>query len=257
MKFLSLVQNEIMKITSKKSTWIFYIFLLLLSLFVGLPIKLWIPGFSDGHNYISFAGTVFMVCSLFVTLFALVLGAQTVTEEYKDGTIKQLLIRPAGRTAILLSKYIACVIMVLIAYAVLFLSSVAVGAALFGTAKLPDEHFIVLSSSYWYSLPDMLFMFTLAFFIATVFRSSALAITVAIVMNLAGSAFAALQYNWARYLIFNNTNWKIYDPDPLINQGTPPPFPGMTFGFSLTIYVLHLVILLGVTILVFRKRDVA
>ncbi|MVO99403.1 ABC transporter permease [Paenibacillus lutrae] len=255
MKFFSLIQNEIMKLASKRSTWIFYVFIVLISLFLGIPIKIWIQSYIG--NYVSFSSTVIMVCSLFITLFALVLGAQTVTEEYKDGTIKQLLIRPASRTSILMAKYISCLLTALLAYVLLFISSIAVGAVLFGTEPLAEQEFIVHLKSVLYALPDLIFMYTLAFVIGTVFRSSALAITIAVVMNMAGSVFAVLQYDWAKYLIFNNTNWTMYDPNPHVSEGLSPPFPGMTFGFSFTIYLAYWIILMGITIYIFRKRDIA
>ncbi|XOS91496.1 ABC transporter permease [Brevibacillus laterosporus] len=127
MKFIHLIQNEIMKLNAKKQTVLFFSLLAVLVLLAGLIGKFYATDMTSGIGYAGFS--VFMQIGLgfLITLFGLVTGSQILTDEYKEGTIKQLLIRPSSRTTILLSKYVTVLIMLVSATLFLMLFSSLVG----------------------------------------------------------------------------------------------------------------------------------
>lgn len=257
MKFFALVRNEMMKINSKKTTLSFLIFLAIVVLVVSIPIKVWGGTFGENLNYLAFTVLVTEICSTFIFIYAIVLGCQIIAEEYKDGTIKQLLIRPASRISILMSKYLSVLIMTTAAVLFLRVFAMLIGVIFFTTQSVPDSpELIEIFKSMMYSLPGIFFISTLAFFVAVVFKNTSLAISVAVVAHFIGSGITVLTAKkaWAKFLIYNNMDWSVYDQS--MNANGLPPFPDMTLGFSVSVWLAYMLILLITASLIFNKRDV-
>jgi ABC-2 type transport system permease protein len=257
MKFPALVQNETIKIHTKKQSVLFIYFCSIFIIGIGIANRL-SPDLRAGIDYLEFARTMLSFLSVFLILFAIVLGAQSVTDEYRDGTIKQLFLRPVSRASILLSKYTANLFVLVFAILILYVVSAATDIVLFGTGRSGSLTLWTVFRLYLYALPDAFFMMTVSFFIATVFKSSPLAITASLIFNIGGEAMSTLiPESWgARYIVFNHLDLRMYDKNPLVNEGAVPPFLGMSFGFSLAVIFAHIIILLLICIVVFEKRDV-
>ncbi|MBN6185535.1 ABC transporter permease [Aneurinibacillus sp. BA2021] len=246
-----------MKINSKKQSVLFVYFSVLFTIAMGVTNWL-MPELKARMGYLDFTFTILPFLSLFTTLFAIVLGAGSVVDEYKEGTIKQLLIRPVSRTAVLLAKYLANVLMLVCTAAVLGAVSCILDLCLFGTGKGSGVSIWIICKAYMYNLPSIIFAMTIAFFIGTLCKSSALAIVAAILCVFGGPVFVELlpPSAWGRYLIFTNLDIQVYDSNPLLNKGAHAPFSGMSMMFSLTVVLGHIAALLAVASLVFQKRDV-
>ncbi|HSJ39087.1 MAG TPA: ABC transporter permease, partial [Planococcus sp. (in: firmicutes)] len=67
-----------------------------------------------------------------ISLFTIIVAAGIISNEFKWGTIKLLLIRPISRTKILLSKYVSVLIFAFTLLVFLLVMSWLVGALLFG-----------------------------------------------------------------------------------------------------------------------------
>src|SRR5690625_7874969 len=94
-------------------------------------------------------------------------------------------------------------------------------------------------------------MATFAFMISTVFRSSALAIGLAIFLMMAGNQidFAFAEYPWAKYILFANTDLQQYtNVNVLIGS--------MTLGFYISELIVYYVNFIGLYWLIFTKRDI-
>jgi ABC-2 type transport system permease protein len=102
-------------------------------------------------------------------------------------------------------------------------------------------------------LVQMVVTATIAFMLSTIFRSSALAIVIAILAYLVGSTLvqARSQFSWVKYILFTNTNLAQYV------IGGRPDVKGMTMGFSITVMVVYFVIMMGLSWFVFTRRDVS
>ncbi|GGJ90721.1 hypothetical protein GCM10007063_11640 [Lentibacillus kapialis] len=200
-----------------------------------------------------------------VSLLTIIVAAGIVANEFKWGTIKLLLIRPITRTKILASKYVSVLLFALFTLLFVLIFSWVVGALFFGVSGM-DPHIVLRQSEgyahvsiieqiikgYGLQLVTLVMMATFAFMISTIFRQSSLAIGIAIFLMLSGNAIVGFfsNYNWAKYILFANTDMNQY-----INGS--PMFEGMSLGFSITVLVVYYVIFLTVSWVFFTKRDVA
>ncbi|MBU5467531.1 ABC transporter permease [Virgibacillus sp. MSJ-26] len=200
-----------------------------------------------------------------VSLLTIIVAGGVVANEFRWGTIKLLLIRPISRVTILLSKYLSVIIFAIITSLFLYVFSFIVGALFFGIEGT-NPHILLhknngfeyvsiigdLLSTYGYRLINLIMMATFAFMISTVFRSSALAIGLAIFLMMAGNqiVFAFAEYPWAKYILFANTDLQQYANGNVLIEG-------MTLGFSISVLIGYYAIFIGLSWLIFIKRDVA
>ncbi|QHJ69867.1 ABC transporter permease [Planococcus halotolerans] len=216
----------------------------------------------DGWEYVldnSFLTSV-------ISLFTIIVAAGIISNEFKWGTIKLLLIRPISRTKILFSKYVSVLISALTLLVFLLLSSWLVGALLFGLNGLNPmvvqdmmpgyAHNDVLgeiAKSYGFSIVTLVMMATFAFMISAIFRSSGMAIGLAIFLMMAGNTVVVFlsQYEWSKFILFANTNLEQYA------NGMEPMIPGMSMTFSIIVLLVYFAIFIGAAWAAFTKRDVA
>ncbi|MCL7745535.1 ABC transporter permease [Halalkalibacter alkaliphilus] len=199
-----------------------------------------------------------------VSVFVIVIAAGIVATEFSTGTIKLLLIRPVRRSKILFSKYIATLIFALFMLATIFVSSVVVGSILFGFAGIDLPYLVYqggevvernmlthIISLYGLNSVDMIMMVTFAFMISTVFRSSSLAIGLSLFLLFTGQQLVMLlsQYDWAKYILFANTNLRQY-------ISGAPIVEGMTMTFSMMVLLVYFICFHLISWVVFKKRDV-
>lgn len=246
-----------MKINSKKQSWFFYLFLITFILMAGFIIFFFLKELAGSIGFGDFANYMNTGFGIFVTIYLMVMGAQIITDEYRDGTIKQLLIRPSSRSAVLGSKYATLILLMLATYAILYMFSLLLGAILFGIENSTMTPGSVLMAIL-YQLPGLVFFLTLSFFMAVVFKSLGLAISISIVANFVGSILTGFfsKYAWSKYIIFANTDLTVYMKNPVINMGGRPFMEGMTLGFSLTIIAIYVVVLYAIANWIFLKRDI-
>ncbi|MGG1514012.1 ABC transporter permease [Paenibacillus oryzisoli] len=203
---------------------------------------------------------------LLVTLFTVIIAGDVVAGEFTWGTIKLLLIRPASRSKILLSKYLSTLIFALTLLVLLFLSALVVNGVLYGFDAISLPHLTVdkqaqvheknmllyVFATYGLKLVELVMIVTLAFMISTVFRSASLAIGLSIFIMFAGQSltYLFLQYTWGKYFLFANTDLTPYlEGQPLAE--------GMSLGFSITMLLVYFIVFNALSWEIFRRRDVA
>ncbi|MCM3118426.1 ABC transporter permease [Neobacillus sp. MER 74] len=211
---------------------------------------------------------VFGVTTL-VTLLAVIVCSASVSSEFADGTIKQLLIRPHQRWAILMSKYLSLIIYSLILVTTLITAGYLVGTIIFGngdfTAKIFEmaidgqkvaevgpQFFLKIA----YYLPSLLVITAIAFMLSTLFKSQALAVGIGIFVLFISSTLGGLivllaeKYEWAKYLIFPHLDLTIYAlQDKILGDITLP--------ISLVILAVYYAIFMILTFVFFQKRDIS
>ncbi|PKR79300.1 ABC transporter permease [Halalkalibacillus sediminis] len=200
-----------------------------------------------------------------VSLLTIIVAAGIVSNEFKWGTIKLLLIRPITRTNILLSKYVSVLLFAFFTLLFVWVFSLVVGMMFFGfegfTASTvvdrPDGFeevtlFGQIMSTYGYGLVNLVMMATFAFMISTIFRQSSLAIGLAIFLMLSGNTIVTFfaDRNWAKFILFANTNLQQYETGNTMLQG-------MSLSFSITVLLVYYVIFIILSWVFFTKRDVA
>jgi ABC-2 type transport system permease protein len=203
---------------------------------------------------------------MFITLFTVIVAAGAVASEFSWGTIKLLLIRPATRGKILLSKYVSTILFAILLLVILLITSMLTGGILFGFERLDIPHLAyqdgkvveiaMLShvlSLYGLNSIMLIMMVTFAFMISTVFRSSSLAIGLAIFLMFMGGQVTFLiaqKFDWAKYILFANTDLTQYiDGVPMVK--------GMTMSFSITMLAIYFIVFNVLSWFIFRKRDIA
>lgn len=217
---------------------------------------------NSGYSFIEDSIPLISVAAL----FTIVIAAGIVASEFGWGTIKLLLIRPMKRSKILLSKYITVILFGILMLSVIFISSSILGFILFGSGdgtniylaysngEVVERNMIGhLVNLFILSSVDMVMLTTMAFMISAVFRNSSLAIGISLFLLLMGgnvTMLIASKYEWAKYILFANTDLGQYFYGvPLID--------GMTLGFSLIMLLIYFVLFQALAFGIFSKRDVA
>lgn len=211
-------------------------------------------GFVDGASNVIFL----------ISLFAIIMGGGIVANEFSGGTIKLLLIRPSKRWKILLSKYISVLGYTLFMLLILLVASFLIGGILFSfkgagttfltnvSGEITEVNMIVhIVQVYGLECINLLMMGTLAFMISSVFRNSAMAIGIGVFLLTTGDivTMQLARFNWAKYILFANTNLNQYiDGQPLVE--------GMTITFSISVLIVYFIIFNVISYTAFIKRDI-
>lgn len=199
-----------------------------------------------------------------VGLFTIIIAAGIVSSEFSWGTIKLIMIRSFSRTQILLSKYITVILFSFSLIFLLFIFSFCLGAILFGTAGDPvqltyrnghvlEENMVIHLVKYFLlSSVNIWMVSSMAFMISTVFRNNSLALGLSLFVYLTGemaAQFLASRFDWAKYILFANTDLNMYVSGTVLVNG-------MTPIFSITILLIYLAAFLSVSFITFTQRDI-
>lgn len=218
---------------------------------------------SEDYSVWSFMSDMIVLIDI-VALFTIIIAAGMVANEFSWGTIKLLLIRPISRVKILMSKYAAVLVFALLMLMLLFVFSFISGAAFFGIGDpspylaYVDGEIVEKSNlgqlivTFLLSSVGLLMFTTMAFMISAAFRNSSLAIGISIFLLLMGNTITTLlasKFDWAKYLLFANTNLlQYFESVPMIE--------GMTLTFSVVMLLVYFVIFHVISFLAFVKRDI-
>lgn len=210
---------------------------------------------------------------LFIPLLIGILAADLVSSEFSTKTIKILLTRAVPRWKILLSKYIALMMMstlvifmigifsTLISYAFFrqwgFSEPVATGFSLMEGQLNTGAVILVTRFKYTllvYSLGWFvsLVIATITFLISVLVKSSASGISLLMATLIGGQFLQFFLSDWVAVKYFFVTNLDL----TRYLTGSYQPIEGMSLNFSITILSLWALISLGISFLVFNKKDV-
>lgn len=231
-------------------------------------------------NAFDFAYFVLELFSFIIIIYCVVLGSGMIAGEQANGTLKLLAIRPYKRSKLLTSKILATLFFIIIF--VLFSSVIAfiAGGTLYGFNSLPvlaifDSNTafvispIILYFIYILTLIAKIFVYiSLAFFISTLFKSYVGAVTVSIlcffatsILNVYLSASKIFKFfplsNLDLFKYFGGGYFASGNSASIINMFTSPILLDTNFMFSLINVIITTILILGVTFVVFRKRDIA
>ena len=211
--------------------------------------------------------------SLFLPLLVVVVASDIVSSEYGQGTIKLLLARPVRRWKILLSKYVALLLVISLILLLTGILAYLISGTVFGYGgwgmpvltgfQMKGEHvitdFVHLVPQWKYILMALgLAWFTctavatLSFMVSVLVRSTAASMGIMLAALIAGSLLVQLAPSWTslKYLAF--TNLKLTD----YLSGAPILIEGMSLPFSLSVLSLWSAAGLIIAFTVFVRRDV-
>lgn len=211
--------------------------------------------------------------SLFLPLLIILLSADLVSGEFTGGTIKLLLVRGVPRWKILMSKYLALLILEVV---VLFFSliitylvaggffgfggwdaPIATGFKVVGGKLITSNVVNVPQWSYTFMAYGLAFFVsltvgTVSFMISVLVRSTAASIGVILATLIGGSLLNSFLTDWQlpRYLFMANLRLTDYI------SGSLRPIEGMDMVFSLTVLSCWIIGALIVSFVRFEKQDV-
>ena len=206
---------------------------------------------------------------LFILIVGIVIAGSIVSEEFNRGTIKLLLVKPYSRIKILLSKFIVCMIILVLTISFIYAFQLVVGGIVngfdglstpaivynFDTNKVETMNLLAYVALVGLcKLPMYILLVALAFACSTIFANTALAVAVPFLGYIASSLINqfALYYNIKQIIYFVTPNW---DLSYYLFGGTPL-FKELTLPFSIAICLIYLIIMLVISCVVFKKRDI-
>lgn len=212
---------------------------------------------------------LFSQYELFILIIGIVIAGSIVSEEFNRGTIKLLLVKPYTRVKILLAKFIAVMIVLVISIVFIAVCQVVIGTLVFGFEGLTipaivynfNTNTVETINIFAYvaligicKLPIYVLLTTLAFACSTLFTNTALAVSIPFLGYIAAPLLnqLAIAYKIKAITYFVTPNW---DLSTYLFGGTPM-FQGLTMPFSIAICAIYLAIMLILSCVVFKKRDI-
>ena len=212
---------------------------------------------------------LFSQYELFILIIGIVIAGSIVSEEFNRGTIKLLLVKPYTRVKILLAKFIAVMIVLVMSIVFIAICQVIIGTLVFGFEGLTipaivynfNTNTVETINIFAYvaligicKLPIYVLLTTLAFACSTLFTNTALAVSIPFLGYIAAPLLnqLAIAYKIKAITYFVTPNW---DLSTYLFGGTPM-FQGLTMPFSIAICAIYLAIMLILSCVVFKKRDI-
>jgi ABC-2 type transport system permease protein len=209
-----------------------------------------------------------------VALFAILVGGWIIASEFQMGTIRLLMIRPKTRMKILMSKFLAALLLCLAMYVAGVVLNIVLNGICFGFADYGFPNFTVAGEVgfFAYYIPKFLacivtivFAYCVAFMLSVLVKNIAVAIAVPIVcfvgcvvgMNvLAYRMMDWIAYTPIPYVQISDffrpaTNYMLSPVQNMMQNGVP---------ISLAYGIIMLLVLaagcVAVSMLVFKKKDI-
>lgn len=206
---------------------------------------------------------------IFFVILILVLSGTILCDEFRDGTIKLLLIKPYSRGKILLSKYFSIIIVLGINILCLVIFQLLIGGIIFGynSMDLPvviynfNCSMLIEYSVIKYmiirimtKLPFFIVLISITMLIGVISSSIIISITIPLLLYMFTPTLEslAIQYNleFMKYLI--NINWNMQG----YLFGNIKEFSMLTVGWSLFIIIIYLLVIWMLTLKTFCKKDI-
>ncbi len=205
-----------------------------------------------------------------VALFGVLLGGWLIASEYQQGTIRLLMIRPKTRTKILLSKFLAALLVWLAVDLIGSTLNLLTNGILFGFSDFAYPNYTVAGEIGFiaYYLPKLLacilpilFAFAIAFMLSVLVKNIAISIAVPIVLYI-GSIIVMNIFAYQ-----DSMAWIAYTPLPFLQMASFfSRYSNIQYiiqrgiNLNLTFGVLQLLVLsalfTGIAVYVFKKRDI-
>lgn len=257
---VSLVRQEIFKITRKNSTWISTAFLISVEVLFAILSKIYPKTFVPTETFeaLYFARPI-------ITFYMIAATATIITMEFQYGTMKQVLYRRYGRGEILISKWLAIFIYSVYWYVMGIGVAMLLKTMIFHH-RIPlhqnaGDGLTVFGKSMEVSfaaLVTLWLLLSLVFLLANVFTNSAAAVSVGIIGYFA--TFIVMQlltlliqkWDWAKW---NPLTMMLY-PSMLANPGTYQQLLNMEPWQMLLGNVIYIALFLGIGYRVFMRERV-
>ena len=260
---LPLLASEISVLFRRRRTWAMLAALALIPVLIALAVRLTSsrppsgrgPAFLDQVSqnglFVSFVGLLVSV-PLFLPLTVGVVAGDTVAGEASSGTLRYLLIAPAGRVRLLIVKYLATAVFCLAATLAVAIAGAVIGAALFpiGPVTLLSGDSIAVGESIVRSLliaayitVSLLGLSAIGLFISTMTDVPVGAMATTIVLSVVSQVLDSLpQLDWLHPWLFSHywlgfadllrqpISWDSFGNNVILQAGYILVFGTLAFG---------------------------
>ena len=260
---LPLLVSEISVLFRRRRTWAMLASLALIPVLIALAVRLTSsrPPSGRGHAFldqvsqnglfVSFVGLLVSV-PLFLPLTVGVVAGDTIAGEASAGTLRYLLIAPAGRTRLLIVKYLATAVFCVAATLSVAIAGALIGAALFpiGPVTLLSGDSIAVGDSIVRSLliaayitVSLLGLSAIGLFISTMTDVPVGAMATTIVLSVVSQVLDSLpQLDWLHPWLFSHywlgfadllrqpISWDSFGSNALLQCGYIVVFGALAFG---------------------------
>ena len=206
---------------------------------------------------------------IFIIILILIVCSSIICDEFKSGTIKLLLIKPYSRGKILLSKYFASIIVIAVSILILIAMQLIIGSIIFGIDSLEIPvviydfnksniveyhviHYMMIRIAA--TIPFLVTLVAISFLIGVLTASAISSITMPLMIYMVTPTirYLAIQYQleFMKYLV--NVNWNLQDY--LFGKLSEVSF--IKLQFSIVLLATYLVILLILTFVIFKKKNI-
>jgi ABC-2 type transport system permease protein len=260
---LPLLASEISVLFRRRRTWAMLASLALIPVLIALAVRLTSsrppsgrgPAFLDQVSqnglFVSFVGLLVSV-PLFLPLTVGVVAGDTIAGEASAGTLRYLLIAPAGRVRLLIVKYLATAVFCLAATLAVAITGAVIGAVLFpiGPVTLLSGESIAVGDSIVRSLliaayitVSLLGLSAIGLFISTMTDVPVGAMATTIVLSVVSQVLDALpQLDWLHPWLFSHywlgfadllrqpISWDSFGNNAILQAGYILVFGALAFG---------------------------
>jgi ABC-2 type transport system permease protein len=200
-----------------------------------------------------------------IAIFVLVQTSNSVSFEYTNGTMKQILIRPFKRWKILLSKYLSVLFNIICLFLLIFLAAFIIGSILFKSNGFGGYDIILSNGSlvkvslimitlkkYTINLIVLILLASFAFMISTVSKSNSLALTLSLLLLFSGRIIPSFveKFFWCKYFLAFD-----FGLDQLI-LNSDNGLKNVSLQFLSFSFAVYLIVFLSISYTMFSKRDV-
>lgn len=244
---MKLVWNEWLKLFKKKSFFVAFLVMAVISIATAITLKQTILGENMGAlDYINLVLALDGFGGLFV-LIGLISTASIVSLEHHLGTVKFLLIREHSRSKILAAKYATVLLYYLVLLLFTLVISLFMGLILLGDSNMTVG--VVIGNIASTIVYGMIYS-TIAFMVSVLTRSTGATIGIAMFLYICEGIFMVLlsKYSWSKFTLFLNTDFSQFLTSKVSAQGT-------SLGFNSAIIAAYMLVFLVISFMVYNKRD--
>lgn len=260
---LALLVSEISVLFRRRRTWAMLASLALIPILIAVAVRVSSSGSPSGRGpafldsvsqnglFVSFVGLLVSV-PLFLPLTVGVVAGDTIAGEASAGTLRYLLIAPAGRVRLLIVKYLATAVFCLAATLAVAIAGAVIGAALFpiGPVTLLSGDSIAVGDSIVRSLLiaayitiSLLGLSAIGLFISTMTDVPVGAMATTIVLSVVSQVLDSLpQLDWLHPWLFSHywlgfadllrqpISWDSFGNNAILQAGYILVFGALAFG---------------------------
>ncbi len=213
----------------------------------------------------------FKYFEIIAVIMAIYVSTLLVVEEFNKGTIKNVLIKPHKRIKILISKILACLIAIIFTLTLVCIIQYFIGGFIYGFNSYELEYIcynfndnqIITMNIFKYLLlvaltkiPIFIIIILFCILIGILSKHTSLALILTLIIFFASNTLIA---EWAKVEKFSKVsryfitmNWDFSK----FLFGRISDISGINIAHSLMIYVLHFILLFGLSVYCFNKKDV-